>query len=391
VTVNIHVISQVYLPESAGVFAADLVERWSGRGHRVTVFTATPSSTSSAAEIVHFAGGTAYDRRSLGARLASQMRFFVRMALAAKQYRAPAVEAVVIVGSPVLVGLLPLVTDAYRKSKIVHWAYDLYPEALNAIWGNTPFVRALSLPMARTIDLGWSKANHVVAISSDMADRIRRRVPRVPVTTIPLWARSDIVPRSDRSPQLRRERGIPDEAFVVMYHGNFGLAYDFEPILGAARLLVGERQVVFALVGAGTQLESLRARVSRDGLSNLFIFPPVSVRGLPDSIAMGDCHLMAVRDGFSGVAFPSKFITAIAAARPVIVLGSKETELAKLVLASVCGAVVRAEPRTLANAIDLLSRDPQCARQHGEAGRGLYERQFERENALTLWDALIEA
>ena len=135
-------------------------------------------------------------------------------------------------------------------------------------------------------------------------------------------------------------------------------------------------------------LEWLKAQVSAQGLTNVHFYPPVAADVLPDSLAMADAHVVIVGQRWSGVAFPAKFIAGIAAARPVLLLGPSDTELAGLVDSRRCGAVV-SDGDALAEAAQVLERDPVLARRQGDAGRRLYEDQFDREKGLAGCDAVL--
>jgi glycosyltransferase involved in cell wall biosynthesis len=391
--VKIDIISQLYLPEPAGIFAGDLAERWAQRGHEVTVWTATPWSGASSAEVIQVSPRTGYDRSSLVARVSSQFRFFgpVAWGFARRKWASRLPDVVVAVGSPALAAMVPTVTGIQRKARVVQWVYDLYPEALLTLRPHDPVIRALRTPIETTFNVAWRRADALVAISPRMAERVKHRTAGANVHMIPLWARDEVRPRSDRALPLRRARGIPDDAFVAMYHGNLGLAYDFDPLLQGARLLAGERKFIVALVGAGAQLDDLRARLRAEGLSNVRLFPPVATRDLPDSLAMGDCHVIGLREGWSGVAFPSKFITAIAAGRPVVVMGPRACELSEMIDNAKCGTVVPPKGESFVEALRFLEAHPECAAEQGKLGRSLYESRFDRKIALRRWDTVIGA
>jgi glycosyltransferase involved in cell wall biosynthesis len=243
--------------------------------------------------------------------------------------------------------------------------------------------------VAAALDRAWQKADAVVAISALMASRLRARAPRANVQTIPLWAPDDVRCRADRSRSLRRSRAIRDDAFVVMYHGNLGLAYDFDPILRAARAMAGDPRVTFVIVGDGAQRSELVARAARERLENVRFFPGTSASELGESIAMGDCHIIGIRPGMDGLAFPSKFVAAIAAGRPVIVLGEPDTELANIVRRHQCGVVASSDGQALAAAIGVLRDGRDVVERLGAAARALYEHEFDREKGLARWDALL--
>jgi colanic acid biosynthesis glycosyl transferase WcaI len=341
--------------------------------------------------VVRIAG--VYDRSSLAGRASSQLRFFVRTVLELRRREeiTPPPELIVVVGSPALSTFVPSFACRRSSPRVIQWVYDLYPEAMLALRPRDLALRAGAGPARAALDSAWRSADAVVAISDAMAARIRQRAPRAKVQTIPLWAPDGAHPRADGAPALRRVRGIAEDAFVVMYHGNLGLAYDFEPLLDAANLLRGDSGIVFAIVGDGAQRQMLHERVGAEHLTNVRVFPSVSSEELSESLAMGDCHVVSVREGWDGLAFPSKLISGLAAGRPLLVIGPPSTELATVVRTNDCGMAVPIDGSAAAEAVRWLRDHRHSAREQGDRGRAVYERTFDRGKALAAWDMLADS
>ncbi len=357
----------------------------------MTVWTASASAEPTGAHIVRLSRRAEYDRKSIVSRARTQVLFSGQAALGLARRHLPAEspDVALVVGSPALAAALPILSYLRDSGRIIQWVYDLYPEALSALGPHNVVVRLMRRPIETILNFSWRRADVVVAISPHMAQLIRKRVPTANVQMIPLWARPEVRPRSDRADRIRKSRGIAPDAFVVMYHGNLGLAYEFEPLLRGARLLAGEPVFVLAIVGEGAQLDTIRARVAREQLPNVRIFPPVSSHELADSLAMADCHVIGLREGWNGIAFPAKFITAAAAARPIIALSPSDTELTDVIRREGCGLVIGLDADAFADSVRFLQTNPERAREQGAAGHSLYDRQFHQDLAFARWDALI--
>ncbi|HKQ70511.1 MAG TPA: glycosyltransferase [Polyangiaceae bacterium] len=187
---------------------------------------------------------------------------------------------------------------------------------------------------------------------------------------------------------MRRERGVASDAFVALYQGSLGLAYDFDPLLDSARHLASDPSIIVVIVGTGTQRAHIERRVRSEHLTNVRMFDPNSPDSLSDSLAMGDVHLVSSRAGWNGVSFPSKVISALACGRPVGVIGPRDSEIATMVCEKRCGFVALDGP-ALADGIKRLKADATEVSRQRRVARATYESRFDREGALVQWDRLL--
>jgi glycosyltransferase involved in cell wall biosynthesis len=162
-----------------------------------------------------------------------------------------------------------------------------------------------------------------------------------------------------------------------MYSGNLGRAHDVDAILGAIRLLPETR---FVFIGGGAKLEAIRAAA----LPNVEIRPYVPVERLGESLAEGDVHLVSLLPRLEGLIVPSKFYGVLAAGRPVIFIGARGGELARIIDECRCGMVVE-NAQELAAAIKTLND----ADEMGRRGRELYLSRFAPEHAFAAWERVL--
>jgi glycosyltransferase involved in cell wall biosynthesis len=139
---------------------------------------------------------------------------------------------------------------------------------------------------------------------------------------------------------FRREHGLSGR-FVVMYSGNLGLAHPFEAILDAAEQLQSALpQVLFLFVGQGPRLSWVMEQAENRKLANVRFLPFQPRENLQQSLRAADVHLASMRDDLWGLVVPSKVYGVLAAGRPCLFLGPRESEAAQLILREGCGAVV---------------------------------------------------
>ena len=175
---------------------------------------------------------------------------------------------VLIVGTdPILSVLVGWVVKRFRPAvRVVHWCFDLYPEAPIA----EGMLKESSIGgyiLKRLIGAAYRSCDLLVDIGGCM-----RRVlggynsPARQVTLVP-WALSEPDKMIDPDLETRREL-FGDAALGLLYSGNFGRAHSYEELLELARSLRGE-PIHFCFAVRGNQAAELRPRSDRRTLMSL--------------------------------------------------------------------------------------------------------------------------
>ena len=256
------------------------------------------------------------------------------------------------------------VVAALASRDVVNWIQDLFPEVAQALGIRVPrFVR-------RIRDWSLSKARANVVLGELMA----RRVPKAVV--IHNWA--PLIQMADGGWQMAETkagalRHLPSGGRVVVgYSGNLGRAHDAETIAAAIRLLP---DVKFVFTGGGSKLPMICN-------ANVEIRPYVPREELAESLSSVDVHLVSLLPQLEGLIVPSKFYGVLAVGRPVIFIGARDGELARVIEECRCGFVVETAEE-LAQAI--LKTDPEM----GARGRALYLARFAPEHAFAAWERVL--
>jgi len=245
---------------------------------------------------------------------------------------------------------------ARRRAILINWLQDIFPEVAEALgFRATGMLRGI-----RNWSLRRAKTN--VVLGELMAARVPHAVVRHN------WADADLRPIARAS----------DAPFTIAYSGNLGRAHDVATIAGAIRALPGVR---FVFTGGGRFNELPRT-------ANVEIRPYAPREKLSESLSDADAHLVSLQPSLEGLIVPSKFYGVLAVARPVIFIGAKDGELARIIEAHRCGIVVEQGD------VDGLARAIGVVRDEGEAmgrrGRELYLAQFAPEHAFAAWERILE-
>lgn len=351
--------------------ASDLAFHLVGRGWDVVVITGRqryddPAARLAAREIVRRVQivrvwSTRFGRGTLLGRAFDYVTFYASAFLAILT-RASRRSVVVALTDPPLISVVAALATTLRRARLVNWLQDLFPEVAEALG-----MRPLRL-LRRPRDWSLRRARRNVVLGERMAGR----VPNARV--IHNWADGDLHPMPR-----------PHEArFVAGYSGNLGRAHDADTILGAMRLLPDVR---FVFTGGGAQLD----RVRREAGTNVSFRPYAPREQLSESLSSADVHLVSLRPALEGLIVPSKFYGILAVARPVIFIGARDGELARLIDAHGCGAVVeQGDAEGLARILGELANDRERAAGMGRRGRALYLERFAPARAFAEWEHVLE-
>ncbi len=272
-------------------------------------------------------------------------------------------STIIALTDPPLISVVAAVAAMLRRATLVNWTQDVFPEVAEALG-----MRALRV-LRRIRDWSIRRAKVNVALGDLMAARLPHAV------VIHNWADVSLHPVD-----------IPHPRFVVGYSGNLGRAHDARTMLAAIRALRDDDGIEFAVTGGGAQFESLR----EERLPNVRFAGYAPRERLSESLSSADTHLVTLLPALEGLIVPSKFYGVLAVARPVLFVGARDGELARIIHSYDCGFIIEpGDGEELARRIRELAGDRDRARAIGLRGRRLYEERFAPDIALAAWERVL--
>lgn len=343
--------------------ASDLAFHLAARGWEVGAITSRQSYDDARARLqsgsahgvqIERVWSTRFGRAGLLGRAIDYVTFYASAFAALLRHRDAVVVAMT---DPPLTSVLA----AIASRRVVNWVQDLFPEVAESLGIRTPRI----LRSLRDWSLRRARANVV------LGEQMAARVPKAIV--IHNFADADLAPQPRTS----------GDAFVVGYSGNLGRAHDFDTIVGAMQRLP---DVQFLFTGGGAQLES----VKRAAGANATFRPYAPREQLSAALSAADAHLVSLKPSLEGLIVPSKFYGVLAVGRPVIFVGARDGELARIIDAHRCGIVVAmGDVDGLTNAIRTLADDRAEAAAMGHRGRELYLQRFAPHHAFAAWERVL--
>src|SRR6516162_9916316 len=340
---------------------------------------------------VHRVSSTGFGRGKLIGRSIDYLSFYRSMwrSLVALAQKGDIVVAKI---DPPLTSIIAMAAARRNGARLVNWLQDIYPET--AIELGVPFMRgplAASLTALRNRSL--RQADATVVVGDLMARKVESLgAPAARVHVIPNWCNDEVIrPVAQSENPLRQSWGLVGE-FVLGYSGNLGRAHESQTVLAAAERLRDEPHFIFLMIGGGKRFEELARAVKRQGLASSFRFIPYQEQKmLSHSLAVADAHWLSLNPKLEGLIVPSKFYGIAAVGKPIIVIGDKYGEIARLVQQHGCGIVVApGDAEALADALRLLSSAPETISEMGHRARLMLDGHFTRQQALQRWRGLFD-
>ncbi len=397
---HVLLLNQVFYPDVAATAqqSHDLARHLVAAGHEVAVITSRSAYGQAGAAYarretvdgieIHRVGRSLFGKASIPARALDFGLFYLRAILKSLSVRRP--DVVVCLTTPPFLALAGWLLRLLRRSRFVYWVMDLYPDV--AVAGGLLKPRSLSTRLFERINcFCLRRADRVVVLGRCMMRRVvEKGVDRGHLVHIGVWAdheEVDPLPR-DRNP-FRKQWGLDDRT-VVMYSGNFGIAYEIETMCDAARRLDDDERLRFVFVGGGKRKAEVERYVERHHLGAR-IEPYQPREDLDALLSCADVHLVTLKPDFEGLVVPCKLFGIMAAARPVIFVGPPGSEIARVIEESEAGHVVEpGDVDGLVESIRALAGDPKVrASLGGNARRALVER-HDRVRACERWRQLLE-
>lgn len=400
---QILVVSQYFWPENFRI--NDLVQQLVQRGHQVTVLTGIPNYPSGKVFDAYrinprvfseFKGARVIrvpmvPRGSGGARLVLNYMSFVLGATIWGTWRLRGIAADVIFvfePSPVTVGLPAVWLSKIKRSPVVFWALDLWPETLAAL-GVVRSPRILRW-VGRMVRFIYDRCALVLGQSSGFLDSISNHCSdKQKIRYFPSWA-EDVFANEDVP--LAAEVPVLADGFNVVFAGNIGEAQDMPTVLDVAERLKGNVDIRWIIVGDGRKSEWLRAEVSNRGLQSKVLLPGCfPVERMPSFYAHADALLVSLkRDPVFSMTIPGKVQSYLMAGIPII--GMLDGEGATVIRDANAGLTCAAgDGAGLAEAVlTMAAMSPEARRQLGRNGRQYAQQEFGRKQLMVRLEGLLQ-
>jgi colanic acid biosynthesis glycosyl transferase WcaI len=284
-------------------------------------------------------------------------------------------------------GLRRLLPDA----ALVHWCFDLYPEAIAAEGANAA-VRALVPVAERLMKWSYGAYDELCDIGPRMRERLAAYGPAAQRTAVP-WALAEPTRPALADPRVRAQL-YPRAKLALLYSGTMGRAHDHQAFLALARACRARSGDAVALCfsSRGNRQDELRAAVTPADVNVSFV-PFADEQALEARLGAADLHLVSLQPEWAGIVVPSKFFGSLAVGRPVLYAGPGDSEIARWVAEHDVGLTLPdgGDLGAIVDRLHALIADPAALGRWQDNAFAVYQRAFSKKVTNDHWDRSLRA
>ncbi len=351
-------------------------------GHQVVMVTARDNKTNATEEEVvdginvYYVNNIYNNRLSIAQRMKSFFQFMIKSYVVAR--KEVGVDLVYATSTPLSVGITALFLKWFNGKDFVFEVRDLWPDvpiSMGAI--NNKFLQKMVYYLEKTI---YDGAAQIVALSIGMREHIiSKGIDSKKIRVIPNMSKNKAFYSRDIEPVTYEEFDLEKDKFYAIHFGAMGRVNGLDYIIDSAKLLKDNKDIVFLLVGDGSERERLQNLCVEYDLSNVKFLGPYSMQKVSRLVNLSACSVVSVADlKIFETNSANKYFDTLAAQKPVIVNFKgwikDEVECAR------CGAYVNVKkPQELADLLADWSESPQKINDMGLNSRKLAEDKYDKE------------
>jgi colanic acid biosynthesis glycosyl transferase WcaI len=266
-----------------------------------------------------------------------------------------------------------------QNAKFIYWLQDVYSMAVRFVLARRQKILA---------DIGGAyyesiekkllqQSDSVVCISDSFVDYVKHwGIQENKIHLIENWSPLDEITPMSKDNAWARENGVAGK-FCFMYSGTLGMKHRPELLLQLAQHLDATREAILIVNAAGAGADWLREQTKSLSREAFRLQPFQPYERLSEVIATADV-LVALLDSDAGkFAVPSKTLTYLCAARPILMAAPNVNQAAKVIRNAKAGLVVSPDsPEEFVAAAKAFMNQPDERAAYAQYGRAYAERHF---------------
>jgi glycosyltransferase involved in cell wall biosynthesis len=281
-----------------------------------------------------------------------------------------------------------LVYRALKGCPVVQSVEDLWPEPLYELnMLKSPLLRGLAEFISK---FTYVKSSAITPISPGYADVIvdKYKISPSKIHIVPGGVNLDRFAK----PKGRSRKMINRQEFTVLYIGALSMAYNFEQVLKAAKILSHNDHIRFIIQGGGEMGPIVESKAKKMELSNTTVKPQVVRReDVPRLMRKADALILPLSgSAYVEMGISTKLYEYEAAGKPIICCSNGQS--ANFVSKANSGIVVKpGDSQGIAKAVLYLYHNRDIAEKMGKAGRRNVEDNFSSEKVALMIEKVFNS
>ena len=227
--------------------------------------------------------------------------------------------------------------NLFCRNKVSLLVYDVYPDGLIAggfINKNNLLYRVWSWLNKKS----FKKMQSITTITNGMAKALSKYIDSSKIVVIPAWSNQNIL--NDENIHYENEfikKYNLENKFLVIYSGNLGLGHDLESLVYLSKEIKDNKSIQILIIGEGYRKVAIENLIRDSEINNCLLLPYQPANLFVSMLQAMHIGVVSLEKGASQVAIPSKTYNILGAGKPILCLGSKESDLAELIEGSQSG------------------------------------------------------
>lgn len=231
--------------------------------------------------------------------------------------------------SPVMMAYAGMLYSWKHDKRLIMYCLDLWPESLVA--GGIKKDSLIYKVFNKISGHIYRSCDHILVTSQSFIEHLSNRfnIDKRKISYLPQYA-EDI---------FNNLPTVEHNGFInLVFAGNIGEVQDVETIIRAAEILKSKKDLLFHIVGGGTDLARLKNMVAQKELNNVAFYGRRPIEEMPKFYAMADAMLVTLaNDPLLSMTLPGKVQSYMAAGKPII--GAIDGETSFIIEDSMSGYV----------------------------------------------------
>ncbi|MGH8540330.1 MAG: glycosyltransferase family 4 protein [Stenotrophobium sp.] len=343
-------MAKIWLHDSAGhPFLSEFSRYLATRGHEV-IYSYLPEFVSPKGRLTPSTDDPARFRIH---QVRSGRKFpkynYLKRWLAERQYGLLLAQAVlkekpdVVVGANISLdmGVKLQVACSQKNMRYVHWLQDVYGHAIGHILGKRlgPLGHILAAYYTMRESRLLRRSHKVIAITEDFLPFLTvSKVAPQRITVIENWAPLLELPVQPKRNLWARQYDLQDK-FVFMYSGTMGMKHNPGLLVNLCQSFATSQEVRIVVVSEGLGADWLKAQQRALKLDNLLVLPFQPYAQVPAMMGSADVLLVILEQDAGTYSVPSKTLSYLCAARPILMSGPTKNLAARTIESADAGLV----------------------------------------------------
>ena len=311
-----------------------------------------------------------------------------------KQY-VPTSDVIYVRSSPTVLFNIIAVKFFCKKQKIIYGVQDMFPGSTIAA-GKMPN-KVMQNVFYRLQKIAYKKSDIITVISNDMKTKLLEQgVPEEKIRVIVNWFDDQAVREIPREKNIFIQKyNMQRDIFYVQYAGTMGYVFDYMMVINVAEILKSNSDILFQMIGEGSQKEDFIKEANKRELNNIVFLPLEPQEMVPHVYSACDICFIPLKKGIIGNSVPSKAGLLMACRRAIVTTADEGSDYNAMINNEQIGIACPTDnPQIVADAILLMRNDTKfrndCANRGYEYGKDLYSRTLNTRKFISLFESLAE-